>query len=535
MSVAKTDRSAKSQLGQFITPPDAAKTIVDGLELTADTRVLEPGCGDGSFVIPLIDRFMELVEGTDKQKLDRILSYNITAVEIDPEIYYKFLDNLQEKYGYVPEWSNLMRADFLTTKLPNDYDIIIGNPPFGGTILPAFQDKLDREFGTRGGKKIKKETYSFFLVKSVELLKPGGQIYFICSDSFLTIKTMDGLRRFLMDQGSSTIDRMDYFSEETDYPMVDFHFVKNGICSEITVDDEKITRESMEQTGNFSWSVTLVYLKYFEGPKVGDYMVCTSGMTTGKNELFVREIDKHGWIDEPYHFSYFDDPITLEKETARARNKVLSPEKIRKIKLMEESGFTRRNLKVRKRMSPLSVEIPDPEYKFYNKGQPGIFYSKPKYVIYWRDNGDAVKTYKKNGNWYLHGVGGEKFFGRKGLTWNLVSSRINARILMSGYILDSGAPCGFLREDVDPDVLFLLIGWLATDMATLLLKECINHTMNIQGKDIERLPFPFWMSETRQSQAIEVVRYTITGMMRGVELDMVPVIAELNRLYARES
>ena len=43
------------------------------------------------------------------------------------------------------------------------YDWIIGNPPFGGTIAPDIQDNLDDLYGFRHGRKIKKETYAFFI------------------------------------------------------------------------------------------------------------------------------------------------------------------------------------------------------------------------------------------------------------------------------------------------------------------------------------------------------------------------------------
>ena len=59
--------------------------------------------------------------------------------------------------------------DFFRSDFPAHFDYTVGNPPFGGTIAPDIQDKLDREFGWRNGLKIKKETYSFFIVKCLEL------------------------------------------------------------------------------------------------------------------------------------------------------------------------------------------------------------------------------------------------------------------------------------------------------------------------------------------------------------------------------
>ena len=51
-------------------------------------------------------------------------------------------------------------------------------------------------------------------------------------------------------------------------------------------------------------------------------------MTIGKNEHFVREI-VDGKIIEPYQFEFFDEPITLAREIARARLGKLSAKKLR--------------------------------------------------------------------------------------------------------------------------------------------------------------------------------------------------------------
>ena len=50
---------------------------------------------------------------------------------------------------------------------PNFFNLIIGNPPSGGTIDPTLQDRLDRLYGYNwDGHKLKKETYSFYREKS---------------------------------------------------------------------------------------------------------------------------------------------------------------------------------------------------------------------------------------------------------------------------------------------------------------------------------------------------------------------------------
>lgn len=514
MSQTKTSRDKKRQLGQFLTPLPLAKRLTAGLTLTRDSIVLEPSFGDGAFLLPLIDKLLPLYDGPIPERLTQILTRNIYGVEIDPALYAQCLDNITHRYGHCPARHNLVCADFFQTQFLAHFAYVIGNPPFGGTIAPELQDKLDKELGRRSGLKIKKETYSFFIVKCLDLLKQGGKLRFICSDTFLTINTMQGLRRLLLDTGAPEVTRLGEFSEETQYAMVVLDFAKTGPAPALVLDGNTVPREQIALTGNHSWQMTDKYASYFAGPKLGDFVVATSGMTIGDNKLFVREI-KDGRIMEPFEFTFADVPLTLEGEVRRARLGFLSPMQRAQIAAKVCRGETRRTVLAMRRPQPLQVPLPHPDYKPYNKAGSGLVYSPPSHAVYWKNDGEAVLTYKKSGPWYLHGVGGQKHFGREGITWQLISQTLNARYLPPGYILDSGAPCAFLRDGVDAGELYFILGWTFSPLCLSLLKNVINHTKNIQGKDFERLPYPFWVTAEVKIEAIARVKALVSDAQAG--------------------
>jgi hypothetical protein len=513
-----------------MTPAGISRRLVARLPLKPSDRVLEPSMGDGSFLLPLVERFVALGEGSTRQRLDRVLRENVFGVEIDPSLHARCLSRIEDRWGYCPTEHNLIQADFfrcgfrptgrpapryVDTFLDVDrFDYVIGNPPFGGTIDPTIQDVLDTEYGSRGGEKIKKETYSFFIVRSLDLLKPGGRLMFICSDTFLTIRTMRGLRRLLMESGSPSVYSLEGFSDETDYPMVVLDFAKGEPSGVAYVDGDPVTRGIMDLTGNFSWRINADLAPCFDGPCIGDFFVATGGMTVGKNELFVRSI-VDGRILEPYEFEFFDDPITLKNELARARLGKLSPRRTRDVERLEAQGATKRNVRVVPRLEAIEIDLPHPDYCYYNKAVSDIVCAPPSHAIYWKDDGDAVRTYKSNGNWYLRGVGGAKFFKREGLTWQLISDELNVRYLPAGYILDSGAPCAFPREGTDPDELYLVLAWTLTPLCRRLLKEVINHTRNIQSKDFERLPYPQWLPSEDRARIISSMKRLVAQAVRG--------------------
>ena len=514
MSQTKTLRDKKRQLGQFLTPPPLAERLVKDLVFTRDSVILEPSFGDGAFLLPLIEKLLPLYDGPVSERLAQVLTRNIHGAEIDPALHTKCLKNIVQLFGSCPARHNLVCADFFQTSFPAHFDTIVGNPPFGGTIAPEIQDKLDRELGRRGGLKIKKETYSFFIVKCLDLLKPNGLLRLICSDTFLTINTMQGLRRLLLDTGAPEVTRLGAFSEETSYAMVVLDYAKTGPAPSLILDGVSVPRAQIALTGNHSWQMTPEYAPCFAGPKLGDFVVATSGMTIGDNKLFVREINT-GTVQEPFEFSFTHTPLSLETEVSHARLGFLSPSQRAQVAAKVCRGETRRTVSAAARLTPLEITLPHPDYKFYNKAGSGLLYAPPTHAIYWKDEGDAVLTFKKNGPWYLHGVGGQKFFGREGLTWQLISQTLNARYLPGGYILDSGAPCAFLRDGIDPDELYFILGWTLSPLCLSLLKNVINHTKNIQGKDFERLPYPFWVPNEVKLEAITRVKALVSEALAG--------------------
>ena len=524
MRLRKHERERKRQHGQYMTPLPLARKIVSELEAGNDLRILEPSCGDGAFICAILEE-MAGVSGQSSGGM----SIEIVGVEIDPILAKESRTLIQSRHlPGVSLRTEVRHADFFVEYLNattfgsdrlmrrESFDLIIGNPPFGGTIDRSIEDALDARLGHRLGMKIKKETYSFFIVACIDLLRPGGRLVFVCSDTLLTIPTMTGLRHLLMERGDVELRDIDDFSEETNYPMLVLDFTKKGCPGRVSRNSEAIDDGAIRATPNLSWGITPDLSPLFSGgPLLGDFFVASSGMTTGRNELFVREIDIHNRIVEPCRFEFYEAPVTVDYELDRARLGKLSAKRRRALEMAEAAGETECRLRVTSRREPLTIQMPDPRYRLYNKANNRLLFSHPTHCIYWEDDGDAVLTYKRTGNWYLRGVGGQPYFGREGVTWPLVATRFNARYLPPGYILDSGAPCAFVRDGVDRNEIFFVLGWLLTDLANQVLKTAINHTRNIQSKDFERMPYPQWVEAAERMAVIEKVKTMIAEAAEG--------------------
>ena len=520
MRQRKHQRDHKRQTGQYMTPEWLARAIVENLPLDDCRRILEPSCGDGAFLSVIADRFINedgVMPGEATKDTELI------GIEIEPWLAEQARTLVSRKAGQSGGslHTEVRTADFFcdymdVTRLQREsFDLIIGNPPFGGTLDGSIEDVLDKNLGKRLGKKIKKETYAFFIVACLDLLRSGGRLVFVCSNTLLTIPTMTGLRNVLMELGEVKLYDIHKFSDETTYPMLILDFRKGGQSSQVTRNSVSMSTDAIRSTPNLSWGITDDLARFFRGPLLGDYFIASSGMTTGKNELFVRKIVESHRIIEPYCFEFYDAPMTVAYEMERARLGKLSAKRRQRLAEAEHRGETERRVKISGRDIPLVVQLPDSRYRPYNTANNCLVFSKPTHYIFWEDCGDAVLTYKKTGNWYLRGVGGQPYFGKEGLTWPLVAASFIARYLPAGYILDSGAPCAFLREGIHRRELFFIIGWLLSPLANHILKKVINHTRNIQSKDFERMPYPWWVSVHNRATIVESIEAMIISAREG--------------------
>ena len=59
----------------------------------------------------------------------------------------------------------------------------------------------------------------------------------------------------------------------------------------------------------------------------------------------------------------------------------------------------------------------------------------------------------------------------------------------------------------------------------------MNHTKNIQNKDIERLPYPTWVTQDNKDYIIDYIKMMITNKMNGIIVDDTEVLEEVNRIF----
>ena len=195
----------RKRFGLFFTPDEVIELMVK-ISGFQTGKALEPACGLGQFLARILERYIL----NNPKEIN--LSKNIFGVESTKEIadevndyVYSYLQlrGFKGNYGKIP----VLVEDFLLAKLNPDFDLVIGNPPYGILgqnkhypipVTKELKEKYKGLFRTWYGKY---NIYGLFIEKSVNLLKKEGKLVFIIPATWMILDEFKKLREFLAYNG----------------------------------------------------------------------------------------------------------------------------------------------------------------------------------------------------------------------------------------------------------------------------------------------------------------------------------------------
>ncbi|MDJ0391159.1 Eco57I restriction-modification methylase domain-containing protein [Roseomonas sp. E05] len=201
--------------GAIFTQPAVAGLLLDLTGYTTDRplhrmRLLEPGFGAGDFLLPVIDRLLAAWRASGDRTDHPVASLAgcLRAVELHAASFVQtrqaVLARLRQQ-GLTAEAATilaecwLIEGDFLQVALPQDFDIVLGNPPYlrQERIPPALLAEYRRRYPTIAGRA---DLYIPFLERGLRLLSEGGQLGFLCPDRWMKNSYGALLRQFVATQ-----------------------------------------------------------------------------------------------------------------------------------------------------------------------------------------------------------------------------------------------------------------------------------------------------------------------------------------------
>lgn len=164
--------------GEFYTPRPLTKFVVEMVDPKFGDKVLDPACGTGGFLVNALEHMRS---GVDTAKDEKSLHDDIHGVELKPLPHMLAITNMI-LHG-VEDPSTIIRGDMLSRSYtdygPKDrVDVIVANPPFGGTVTEGTEFNFPSQFRT-------KSTAELFLVLFIHLLKDDGRAGIVLPDGSL--------------------------------------------------------------------------------------------------------------------------------------------------------------------------------------------------------------------------------------------------------------------------------------------------------------------------------------------------------------
>ena len=223
----------RGNFGQYFTPREIVKFIVDVLPITKDSKVLDTSCGSGGFLLYALNKVREqATEYYPNYKRDAkqyakwfpfwhdFAEKNLYGIEISEQISRAAKMNMiihDDGHTNVITSDGLVSDEAIFAKTSNQgfkygtFDFIITNPPFGSTIrqseqayLKTYQlGKKEEDWlavkaqpeNTRDGQ----STEVLFIEQDYKFLREGGYLAIVLPDGILTNSSMQYVRTQIED------------------------------------------------------------------------------------------------------------------------------------------------------------------------------------------------------------------------------------------------------------------------------------------------------------------------------------------------
>lgn len=227
-------KALKDQDGQFFTPRNVIKMMVDIIDPDEKTMIIDPACGTGGFLIESLRHVWNKVEtkgkklGWSEKRLEEEKQYVATTYfrGIDKDSFVAKVTKAymaiigdgrggifcESSLEHPKEWSNKCQDKVDLGK----FDVVLSNPPFGSKI-PVKEEKTLKQFTfghkwkfdkkekkweqqtelNNKGAKAGVEPQILFIERCLQLLKVGGKLGIVLPDGVYGNDKLGYIREYL--------------------------------------------------------------------------------------------------------------------------------------------------------------------------------------------------------------------------------------------------------------------------------------------------------------------------------------------------
>jgi len=369
LSEGKTHRKEQ---GIYYTPTYIVDYIVKNTvgELAKDKKfdlknikILDPACGSGSFLMKAFDYLVTFDKKknreADQTKLDttgvsasysrkvEILKNNIFGVDLDPKAVeiaqLNLLLKAAEKKERLPTLQENIRvgnsliddatiagnrafkweSEFKDIMGAGGFDVVIGNPPY---IRPHKIPEIDKRYLWKHYKSSSNKTdiYAYFVEKAIELVKDGGKIGLITSNTYFSLQSFNKIRSIILkncviekiinkvpsDAFDAVVNTAVIILRKTSRPneilrneIEYFEIEKMNSIKFVLIRKipQKVFCDDANQAFTFLWDKeykSLLDKLEIDSQHLGNIFEIRNGLATGDDPVFIKSI-KESEVDKP--------------------------------------------------------------------------------------------------------------------------------------------------------------------------------------------------------------------------------------------
>jgi len=212
----------RGDFGQYFTPRNIVKFIVQALPIENDSRVLDTSCGSGGFLLYALDKIRNKAgEYYDENTIEHYNYWHdfaekkLFGIEINEQIARTAKMNMiihDDGHTNVVASDGLLLDNVIREKTGNQefkynsFDFIITNPPFGSSVKQTEKAYL-HQYGlgvkdvswldtknTAVKGRANQSTEVLFIEQAYNFLKPGGVLAIVIPDGILTNSSLQYVR-----------------------------------------------------------------------------------------------------------------------------------------------------------------------------------------------------------------------------------------------------------------------------------------------------------------------------------------------------
>ncbi len=225
--------------GRVYTPTYLVNHILDCIgydtyDHIVKKHIIDNSCGDGAFLVEIVNRYCNSFEGT-KKELKRDLETYIHGIEIDLDERNKCVANLDKVvFNFDIEnvqWDVLCADALFVTNYDKKMDYVVGNPPYVRVhnLESSYEQVKAYKFANGG----MTDLYLAFFELGFNMLRYDGQLCYITPSSWLNSLAATNMRQYIvMNQNLVALIDMEHFQafeKITTYTIIS-HFKKSH-CS----------------------------------------------------------------------------------------------------------------------------------------------------------------------------------------------------------------------------------------------------------------------------------------------------------------